>query len=74
MRIGFPILLGVAGWTFTQLTDHESRLTRIEASRYTQADSKRDQEGVTAKLDVLNNNQVRLIEQVRQVAEILRGK
>jgi len=30
IKVCFPILLGCAGWTFTQLTSHEGRLVRLE--------------------------------------------
>lgn len=39
MRVGFPILLGISGWTMTTLIDHDQRLTSIEASRYTRVDA-----------------------------------
>jgi hypothetical protein len=29
-KIALPFLIGVAGWTFTSLTDHEGRLIRLE--------------------------------------------
>lgn len=30
IKVAFPILLGISGWTFTQLLDHSNRLTAIE--------------------------------------------
>lgn len=41
-KVALPILLGVAGWTFTNMRDHELRLTRIESTRYTQKDAEAD--------------------------------
>lgn len=30
IKVAFPVLLGISGWTFTQLLDHGNRLTAIE--------------------------------------------
>jgi len=53
MRVAFPILLGVCGWTFSTLWDHGNRITRIEASRYSREDAKADRDGLTNMLAAL---------------------
>lgn len=49
-RLAFPILVGVAAWLFTSAFDHESRLTTIEASRYTPVQASADQAGIREEL------------------------
>jgi hypothetical protein len=34
--VAMPFLMGVAGWAFTNILDHEKRLVHIEATYYTQ--------------------------------------
>ena len=38
MKVAMPFLIGVAGWTFTNILDHEKRLVRIESTQPTSAD------------------------------------
>ena len=40
MRIAMPILLGVSAWAFTNILDHEKRLTVIESTQPTRDDLK----------------------------------
>lgn len=39
IKIALPICLGISSWCFTQLWDHENRITAIENSRYTKEDA-----------------------------------
>lgn len=40
MRIATPFLIGVAGWTFTNIIDHDRRLVKIEATTFTKDDAR----------------------------------
>ena len=46
IKIAFPILLGMGGWTFNTLWDHQNRLVQIESSRYTRDDARLDLVGL----------------------------
>lgn len=37
VKVGFPFLIGIAGWTFTRLESHEKRLIQLETIRISEA-------------------------------------
>ena len=45
----FPFLVGGFGWAVLELTDHDNRITAIEASGYTAKDAKADRAKVEAE-------------------------
>lgn len=49
-----PFLIGVAGWTFTNILDHEKRLTRIEATQFTQGDGRALEQRTNETLQSIN--------------------
>ena len=57
MKLALPFLLGMAGWTFTSITDHDRRLLKIEATRYTREMATSDIMSVTGTMDTMRSNQ-----------------
>ena len=39
IKLGFPILLGISGWAFTTLRDHDQRIRTLEATSQTKEDA-----------------------------------
>lgn len=39
IKVIFPFLVGMAGWTYTNIIDLNNRVLRIESTRYTRADA-----------------------------------
>lgn len=70
-KIGFPVLLGGAGFLVTGHMDQESRLVRIEASRYTVQDARTDRERADADRQGIRELLVRLDARTAGIAENL---
>ena len=51
IRILTPIALGVSGYLLTGHIDHEIRLTKIEANRWTAEDAHQDKQEIVDRLD-----------------------
>lgn len=49
-KVAMPVLLGIAGWTHTRLMDLDGRVIRIESTRYTAEDARRDSTASRAEL------------------------
>ena len=56
VQIITPIMLGVSGYMFTWMLNHERRITSIEASRYTQAHAVSDKDKLYDKLDSIKDS------------------
>jgi hypothetical protein len=69
IRVAFPILLGIAGWTYTTITDHEARLHFIEQTRYTAADRDRDSGKLGDQLQKVEISQARTSEKLDALNE-----
>lgn len=74
-KVALPIALGMAAWALTAIQDHESRIVRIEATRYTIQDARADRDKAADARGALERALVRqeqiLVELDRRSAEIL---
>lgn len=70
-KVGFPLLLGVAGFLLTGHLDQETRLVRIESSRYTVQDARSDRERADADRAAIRELLVRLDARTEAMAEAL---
>jgi hypothetical protein len=64
LRGAVAILLGVAGWAYTAVSDHERRLTIIESTRYTHHDARADREATQRELSKISELLSRLDERL----------
>lgn len=77
VKVSVPLLLGVAGWTFTSLQDHEKRLNVIEATRYTRKDAETETRLTREMLSTIRQTQAVVLEklssQEKQIDKIVKA-
>lgn len=54
IKVIFPFLVGMAGWTYTNITDHNTRILRIESTHYSRSDV--DAESARTRTDLARVN------------------
>jgi hypothetical protein len=62
-----PILTACVGWIGNTVVNHESRLSRIEGSRYTITHAREDRNTIEDKLVKVTDNQDRKFEQITKL-------
>lgn len=67
IRVGFPVVLGISGWTFANLWDHEGRIKTLEVTI-----EQREIE-IDRRLDKLDRSLERLVEAVQRIDRKLGG-
>lgn len=72
VRLTFPVLLGMAGWTWTMLADHESRIHFIEQTRYTATERDHDRNDIDKQLRELSIQQAVANQQMISIIEAIR--
>lgn len=63
VKLSMPFLIGVAGWTFTELQNHEKRLIILEATHYSKEDA-----------EVENRVQRESLSEIRTVVSVVKEK
>lgn len=66
-KVGFPVLLGVAGFLLLGHVDQGERLIKIEASRYTVNDARSDRETANRERTNLREILVRMDERTKNI-------
>jgi len=58
VQLLFPLLVGYVAYDFRRGSDHEHRITVIEASRYTVDNAREDRDALNRKLAAIREQQV----------------
>lgn len=74
IKVAFPILLGISGWAFMTLQDHEQRIVVIESSRYTRKEADAANSALRSELAHISNTLARIEERVSSLTQRLIDK
>ena len=74
IHIVVPISLGMVGFLFLRFVEHEVRLAKIEASRYTIADARNDQREMNRVIYQRFDELIKEVSHIRETLARLEGK